>query len=405
MAIGTSEYRARRERVMRALKGSVGVVFAGDGGHTLHGRFVPQSDFLYLTGVREEPGAALLFEPKNPDPTRRCVLFLRPRDPDMETWDGLRDPIDEALRKRTGMDRIMRTNYLARVVTMAARRAKKLACLHQFPSYESPVSPDLAVFRKIAERVIGVSIEDRTDILPELRAAKSKPEIDLIKKAIDATAAGHAAAARVLRPGVNERDLHRALERTFQDHGATGIPYEPIVGAGVNSTILHYGANDRPVEAGDLVCIDAAASVEGYAADVTRTYPATGKFTKEQREVYEIVLRAQEAAIRACKPGVQFHEIDGAARAIIEKAGHGDQYMHGIGHHLGLEVHDASPDQPLKPGAVITIEPGIYLRDRKIGVRIEDDVLITAKGATNLTRMIPKGVEEVEAMVGGEKRK
>jgi Xaa-Pro aminopeptidase len=152
-------------------------------------------------------------------------------------------------------------------------------------------------------------------------------------------------------------------------------------------------------EDGDLLLIDAAARVGGYTADVTRTFPVSGRFTKEQRGVYEIVLAAMEAAIRAVKPGVQMAAVDAAARKVIEKAGYGDAFMHGIGHQLGIEVHDSTPDGPLKAGMVVTIEPGIYLPDRKLGVRIEDDILVTGTGSKNLTAGIPKAPDEVEAMM------
>ncbi len=395
--IPVSEYRKRREKVLRALKGAVGVVFAGEGSPPLVGQWRPDSHFYYLTGLAREPGASVLFDPKNPDPTRRCVLLLKPRDPEMEDWDGLREPIGLPLRTQTGFDKVVRTTYLPRMLTMAARRSKRLSCLHPVGSYAGSVPQDLSIFRKIAEHMVGVSIDDQTELLNELRSVKSKPEVGVMKQAIDATTAGFEAVLATLTPGRSEAEIHGTLDRVFREHGAMGAAYNPIVGAGVNSTVLHYNANDQPIADGDLVCIDAGAEFGRYAADVTRTYPANGKFTKRQREIYEIVLKAEEAAIRAAKPGVWFHELDAIARAVIEKAGFGDYYIHGIGHHLGLEVHDASPEAPLEPGAVITIEPGIYLRDEKIGVRIEDDIQITANGSRNLTKAIIKNPDEIEA--------
>ncbi len=402
--IPVSEYRARREKVLRSLKGAVGVVFAGDGSPPLVGQWRPNTHFYYLTGLAREPGASVLFDPKNPDPTRRCVLMLKPRDPEMEDWDGLREPIGLPLRKQTGFDKVVRSTYLPRMLTMAARRSKRLACLDPVGSYMGKVPEDLSIFRKIAERMVGVSIEDKTELLNELRSVKSKHEVAVMKKAIKATAAGFDKVLQALEPGRSEAEIHAVLDGVFREHGSTGPAYNPIVGAGVNSTVLHYNANDQPIEDGDLVCIDAGAEYGRYAADVTRTFPANGKFSERQREIYEIVLRAEEAAIRAAKPGVRFHELDEAARAIIEKAGFGDQYIHGIGHHLGLEVHDASPDAPLAAGAVITIEPGIYLRDEKIGVRIEDDIQITANGSRNLTKAIIKDPDEIEAAMRKAKR-
>jgi Xaa-Pro aminopeptidase len=155
-------------------------------------------------------------------------------------------------------------------------------------------------------------------------------------------------------------------------------------------------ANTAKASAGELMVIDAGACYEGYAADITRTYPVSGKFTAEQRKLYEVVLEAQEASIEAVKPGRYMWEVEAAARKVIEKAGHGDKFIHGIGHQLGLEVHDATPDGALKAGMVITIEPGVYFADKNIGIRIEDDILVTASGGKNLSSMIPKSVREVE---------
>jgi Xaa-Pro aminopeptidase len=179
--------------------------------------------------------------------------------------------------------------------------------------------------------------------------------------------------------------------------GGRGSAFPTIVGSGLNSTVLHYKDNNQELVSGDLVCIDSGAFFAGYGADISRTVPVSGKFTKRQKEIYEIVLAAEEAAIRSVKPGVTFSELDAIARKIITKAGYGDYFIHSIGHHLGLETHDdCGPVSPLKKGSVITIEPGIYLPDEAIGVRIEDDILVTAKGRKNLSKSIPKTVSEIE---------
>ena len=162
------------------------------------------------------------------------------------------------------------------------------------------------------------------------------------------------------------------------------------------ATVLHYRANQNVLEDGDLVCIDSGGSFGGYTADVTRTFPVNGTFTKRQKEVYNLVLRALEAANQAVKPGATMGEVDGAARRLIDKAGFGDRFFHGIGHQLGMEVHDVTPSGPLKAGMVITVEPGIYLPDERMGIRIEDDVLVTKDGRRILTRHIPKKVVDIE---------
>lgn len=394
--IALQEYVDRRARVGRALKGSVGIVFAGEGAPPLVGKWRPDFDFLYLTGIEAEAGAAVFFDPQAEDPDRRCMLFLRPLNIEMERWDGHRDEISSALRARTGFTKVMRTAALPGILARSARRAQRLACLHPFAAHTANVSPDLAVFRKVGERVPGVSIVDQTDLLPSMRAIKSKAEIGLMKKAAQATTLGYAAAARFIRPGVTEGEIQQLMEHTYRTQGATGPAYNSIVGAGFNGTVLHYMDNSATAQEGDLVVIDSGAEYAGYACDVTRTFPVSGRFSKEQRELYDLVLRAQAAAIKACKPGARWHDVDGAARRIINDAGVGDAYIHGIGHQLGLEVHDSNPDGPLKAGMVVTIEPGVYFPDRRLGIRIEDDILITASGSTNLTASIPKKASEVE---------
>lgn len=399
--IDIREFISRRETVLKRLDGAIGLVFAGDGPAALSGRWEPDWNFYYLTGIRDEPGAVVLLDPKAEDPRRQAVLFLKPLNPEIEEWDGYRDRVSGALKERTGFQTIQRTYHLPRALTTIARRRGRLACLHPFAVYDAPVSPDLAVFRKVAERSVSLKVEDMTDLLPSMRAIKSKAELGVMQRAIEATAAGYAAAARAIRPGATEREVQRALEDGFRERGGTGTGYNSIVGAGLNSTVLHYNASTGTAEDGDLLLIDAAARVGGYTADVTRTFPVNGRFTKEQRAIYEIVLAAMEAAIKTVKPGVQMAEVDAAARKVIEKAGYSDAFMHGIGHQLGIEVHDSTPDGPLRAGMVVTIEPGIYLPDRKLGIRIEDDILVTPQGPKNLTSMIPKTADAVEAMMGG----
>jgi Xaa-Pro aminopeptidase len=399
--IDLGEFQARRRRIMDEIGDAVAIVFAGDGPPPLSGRWDPDWNFYYLCGIRDEPGAAILFDPKAEDPRRRCILFLRPLNPELEEWDGYRDRISEGLRKQTGFDTVMRGYHLPRWLTSVARKRGRLVCLHPFAVYDGPVSPDLAIFKKVSERTIGVRVEDRTNLLSSMRAIKSKAEIQMLQRAAEASAAGYRAAARAIRPGAKERQVQIALEAGFLEGGATGTGYNSIVGAGLNSTVLHYSINTGTMQDGDVLLIDAGARVGGYTADVTRTFPVSGRFSSEQREIYEIVLGALEAATKAARVGAHLHELDAAARRVIEKAGFGDAYMHGIGHQLGIEVHDVQPDGPLQAGMVITIEPGIYLPDRRLGIRIEDDVLITTRGPRNLTEMIPRRAKDVEAMVGG----
>ncbi len=397
--IPLAEYASRRKKVLASLKGAVGMLFAGE--HDPHGdtRFRPHPHFEYLTGVVDEPGALLLLDPTNPVESRRAMLLLRPRDPEREKWDGYRLEIAAPLRERTGLSAVFRTDALPRMLTAAAARSKRLACLLPPASYNQRLSRDLELFRKVAERIVGVTIENRTDLLEKMRAVKSRNEVALIQQAIDITAVGFEAMMRATRPGLNEFELQETIEHAYRTSGARTAAFPTIVGSGINSTVLHYRDNDQQLSDGDLICVDSGAVFAGYCADVTRTIPVGGTFTARQREVYEIVLKAETAAIKAVRPGATFAELDDVARTIITRSGHGDFFIHSIGHHLGLETHDVSPDEPLKQGAVVTIEPGIYIPDEVIGVRIEDDVLVTQGGSKVLSAKIPKSVAAVERVM------
>ncbi|MCA9286684.1 MAG: aminopeptidase P family protein, partial [Phycisphaerales bacterium] len=352
-------------------------------------------------GITDEPGAALLLDQSNPVATRRAMLFLRPLNPEVEKWDGYRETIGAALRAACGIEAVFRTNLLPRMLGEAVKRSKRVACLHPLAAYTAPVSSDLDVFQKLAQRVPGLSIEDRSELLPQLRSVKSAAELEMIRRAISITAVGFAEAMRTVRPGLNEFDVQETIEHAYRSNGARALAFRTIAGAGFNSTVLHYHANDQELRDGDLVCIDSGARFGGYAADITRTVPVSGTFTPRQREVYEIVLKAMKAAIAAAKEGVRNSDIDKAARDVIKRAGYGDYFIHGIGHHLGLETHDANPDMPLKAGSVMTIEPGIYIPEERIGIRIEDDIVIGRRGATVLSEAIPREADDIERAMAG----
>jgi Xaa-Pro aminopeptidase len=396
-----SEYRSRRQALAKSLDGAAAIVFAGEGAPPLLGKWRADQHFFYLTGLESEAGAAVLFDPTNENPKRRIVLLLRPLNPELERWDGYREPISQVLKDQTGFETILRANLIPGALTGAVRRAGRVACLHPFAVYPNPAGADLTAFKQIAERIPNLTIEDHTQLLPKMRSVKSRAELDLMQKAADATAAGYDAILKLIKPGLTEADLDHTLEQTYRAHGASGVAYNSIVGSGLNGTVLHYMDNAQPLLAGDLIVIDSAARFAGYAADVTRTLPVSGKFSADQKEVYDTVLRAELAAIKALRPGVTHTEVDAAAREVIEKAGFGDAFIHNVGHQLGLDVHDVTPDGPYTAGMVVTIEPGIYLPDRKLGVRIEDDIVVTKKGGISLTDRIPKTIKDVEAAMAG----
>lgn len=396
------EYASRRSNVSKALKNAAGLVLAGDRDASQDGMWKPHAHFAYLTGITSESGGVLLLDPSHPTKARREILFLPSRDPEMEQWDGLRKPLGSALRKETGIPTILRSRSLPFVLADVATHCKQFATLMPTAMINQPVSSDLEMWQKCAERNPACEICDKSHVIPSLRRVKSPAEIAIIQEAVDITASGFAAGMAFVNAGVNEFKVQATIEHGYAMAGGRGSAFPTIVGGGINSTVLHYESNDQDLVDGDLVCIDSGASHRGYGADISRTVPVSGKFTKRQREIYEIVLCAQEAAIAAVKPSVTFAEIDATARAIIANAGYGDFFIHGIGHHLGLETHDdCGPDSPLVKGSVITIEPGIYIPDEALGIRIEDDILVTAKGRKNLSQAIPKTVTEIQKAMRG----
>ena len=402
MIIPQQEYAKRRNKVLSSLRGSAGVIFAGEENSLIESFWKPHAHFEYLTGIINEPGAMLLFDSTNPIKAKQIILFLPPLNPEKEKWDGLRDELGNQLREETGCQTILRTTYLHSVLLDIALRSPSFATLMPPTSINSPVAPDLSLWRKLSERIPNLQIKDSSSIIPKLRSIKSKNEIAIIQKAVDITAEGFSKALKFVSPNLNEYKVQATLEYGYSMAGGRGSAFPPIVGSGVNSTVLHYKDNNQKLNEGDLVCIDSGASYGGYGADITRTVPVSGKFSKRQKEIYELVLKAEEKAIKAVKPGAKFNDIDAVARNIIAKAGYGDYFIHGIGHHLGLETHDnCGPAAPLKAGAVITIEPGIYLPDEGFGVRIEDDILVTEKGRKNLSKAIPKTVLEIESVMQG----
>ncbi len=398
--IALSEFADRRSRLRTALKGAAGLVHAGD--HDPHaGDYRPHCHFEYLTGITDEPGAILLLDPQNPVEARRDMLFLRPLNPEVEKWDGYRLEVSAALREKTGFKSIFRHDKLPMFLNEAARRNKSVACLHPLAQYTQSVSQDLAVFKKLAERIPGLQIIDQSDELARMRSVKSKGEVAMVQRAIDITTTGFDAMMRAIKPGMNEFDVQETIEHAYRSNGGRETSFETIAGAGINSTVLHYRANNQPLRDGDLIVVDSGCKWNGYSADITRTVPINGKFTKRQREVYEVVLASHQAAIKATKAGMRISQIDAAARTVINKAGFGDYFIHGIGHHLGLETHDINPagDQPLRAGCVITIEPGIYIPAENLGVRIEDDVVVTKTGAAVLSNDIPRTVAQIEKIM------
>jgi Xaa-Pro aminopeptidase len=359
-------------------------------------------------------------------------MFVRPRDREREIWDGRRAGVEGAVEL-----------YGADAAHPADELADKLAeLIANFDDLYYSIGLDPEFDRLVASTVAGLRTRERRgrraprrivdprDVLHEMRLHKSPDEIAVMRKAAEITSEAHIAAMKAAAPGVNEYELEALLDYTFRRRGGAGPGYNSIVGAGENATILHYIENDQPLADGDLVLIDAGCEYDFYTADVTRTFPASGRFTAPQRKVYQLVLDAQVAAIEMTRPGVTIDEIheattlrltegmvelgllEGPAADRIEDGSYKQFYMHRTSHWLGMDVHDVGnytadgTARPLEPGMVITIEPGLYIAAdaadapaelRGIGVRIEDDILVTEDGCENLTSATPKTVDEVEA--------
>ncbi len=428
-------FAARRKHFLEAMEPGSIAILLGAGLATrsrdTHYRFRQDSDFHYLTGF-DHPNAALVLQ-SGEGPA--FTLFVEPRDPDAETWTGYRPGVEGA-RSDFGADQAYPIGELLE---------KLPALLDGASRVHHVLGRDARVDRKLVETIEESRLRSRAHapppdaivdpraILHELRLFKEPEELALMRTASEITREAHAAAAALAHADRFEYELEAALDGTFRRRGGWGPAYDSIVGGGANATVLHYIANDQPLRDGTLVLIDAGCEYAGYAADVTRTYPVGGRFTSSAREIYDIVLDAQQVALEHARPGATLDEIhDAALRRLIEGmialhllptttvddaiAG-GDfrrYYMHRTSHWLGLDVHDVGAysreGQPrrLAPGMVLTVEPGLYVPAhderapealRGIGIRIEDDVVITADGHENLSAAIPKRPADVEALV------
>jgi Xaa-Pro aminopeptidase len=433
--------KAHREALMAAMDGGVALFRAGPErirNRDTHFRFRPDSDFWYLTGFREPDAVAVLLPHAEKD---RYILFVRPRDPEMETWNGRRAGIEGA-RELYGADAAFPIGALDTELPKLLRGAKRL---YFTTGHDADFDRKLLgwlheMFMRSRDGLTGPpEIVEAGTVLHEQRLFKSAEEVAALRRCAELTNRGHRAAMGALREGVGEWELEALIDGAFRGGGGWGTGYPSIVAGGANATVLHYNTNNERVGKGACLLVDAGAEADGYTADVTRCAPASGRFSPPQRELYDLVLRAQLAALAEVRPGNTFVSVhDTATRVLIEGmlelgllAGSVDEalasgsykrcYMHRTSHWLGLDVHDVGtyfvtgPDgtrrsRPLEPGMVLTVEPGLYVaaddesappRLRGIGIRIEDDVLVTAQGHDNLTRDIPKTVADVEAAVGG----
>ncbi|HEY3349265.1 MAG TPA: aminopeptidase P N-terminal domain-containing protein [Thermoanaerobaculia bacterium] len=417
-------FARRRARFFDAMKEGVALVFAtpeASFGHDVHYRYRPDPDFFYLTGFAE-PGATAVLDAD----ARTLTLFVLPRDRERETWEGRRAGPEGAVRT-FGADAAHPDGERDRRLPDLVRKARVLH--HAFglsDTNDRLVAGLLARFRREARHPKRgpVTVSDPTDLLHAMRLVKSPEEIALLERAAAIAASAHRDAQRTARPGRYEYEIEAAVDRRFRSMGASGPAYPTIVASGENATILHYVENSRRLAAGDLVLVDAGCEVGGYASDVTRTFPVSGRFTRPQKALYGAVLAAQRAAIAAVRPGAPWDAPHEAARAVLldallefgllkgrrealKKKNAAQRFaLHHTSHWLGLDVHDRGRyrdergrPRPLEPGMVLTIEPGLYVRPDEarvpreylgLGIRIEDDVLVTESGARILTEDAPK---------------
>ncbi len=391
--IPADEYKARRAELRKSLDG-VMVLFGANEPEDLHVGFFQDTNFLYLSGWRE-PGAAMLLTKTEE------ILFLPERNPRQEIFTGRKLGAEDAdAPARTGFATVLPRHGIESAFAHALETST-----HVYTIAGDPQGLKLAQLAPFHDsRPAG-------PMIAKLRMVKSPAEIELLTKAADASVAAHLAAWKKIKPGIWEYQVAATMVDTYEELGCERSAYAPIVGSGRNSTVLHYMSNRRRMDSGEVVVMDVGAECSDYASDVTRTVPANGKFTARQREIYEIVLGAQKAAMAAVKPGAKMRgekSLQQIAFDYIDSHGkdtHGDSlgkyFTHGLGHHVGLDVHDPSDnDVPLKAGMVITIEPGIYIPEENIGVRIEDTVLVTDTGVKNLSGALPREPAEVEKLAG-----
>lgn len=393
--------------------------------------FRQNSDLFYLTGF-EEPDAVLVLVPGRRQ--GQVVLFCRERDPDMELWNGYRLGPEGAVAY-LGVDDAFPIDDLDEILPGLIEGTQRIYySMGHDDVFDQRVMGWVNQIRKLV-RTGAAPPADFTDLaflLHEQRLIKSAAEVRVMRKAGEISAAAHVRAMQECQPGRYEYHLEAAIQHTFAEHGARFPAYNSIVGSGANACVLHYTENASKMRAGDLVLIDAGCEYQGYAADITRTFPVSGQFSNEQRAIYDVVLEAQRAAIAKVRPGNTWNQphdatvrvitrgliklglLRGKERELIKAEAYRDFYMHRAGHWLGLDVHDVGEYRvdgrwrQLEPGMVLTIEPGIYVaadntkvpkRWRGIGVRIEDDVVVTEQGCDVLTGDVPKRADEIEALM------
>jgi Xaa-Pro aminopeptidase len=400
-----------------------------DGLVILFGECVPQpgahfrqdNDFYYFTGV-EDAGAILVMAPR----TKQAFLFLPSQTQREILFGGANLLNDEDAKESTGFTEIYPISYFDEFLARGARRYGSVMHVRLSPRdavdnarwegrifvarknrifYNDQITLDNYRIKKLKERYPAIAFNDVTPLIDEMRVIKSQEEREIMRRNGKISAEAVKQAMLATRPGVFEYEIEAAAMHIILKHGAKGPAYPPIVGSGPNTCIMHYEENARQSEDGDLVLMDFGADLDYLCMDITRTWPVSGKFTPEQREIYQIVLEVQKACIEAYKPGVTSEEVQKHVSEAMKKKGLDPRGQRGgIGHYVGMCVHDVGPHGPLREGMVFAIEPGLYYPEKNIGIRIEDTVLITKDGCEILTKDVPKEIEEIENLMAGRKK-
>jgi Xaa-Pro aminopeptidase len=395
-----------------------------------HYRFRQDSDFLYLTGFDEPDSIAVV----TPGREQKYTLFVRPRDPAQEIWVGRRAGVEGAKSELGADEAFPIAEFNEKLLDLLDGSKVLYYRLGVNEEMDKQLISTIASVRTLNRKPIAVpqTIIDPATIVHEMRVIKSDEEIEIMQTAADIAAEAHVEAMKAVRPGMKEYEVEALIEQIFRRRGASGPAYTSIVGAGANATVLHYINNDGELRDGELLLVDAGAEYKGYASDITRTFPISGRYSQGQREIYDLVLKAQMACVEMVRPGttheqLKQHSIEvltegmvelgllkGSPDELIKEKKHEQFYMHGLGHMLGIDVHDVGvyyqdkKSRPLEPGVVMTVEPGIYVAPNTkdipekylgIGVRIEDDVLCTNNGPRVLTSKVPKQAEEIETLM------
>ncbi len=402
-------------------------------------KFRQDSDFMYLTGFPEPDAIAVI----TPSKRTKYTMFVRPRDPEMETWFGRREGTEGA-KKNYGVQQAYNLDRFEKMLHKMLDGHDKLYYRFGVDKKLDRTILDYLSGQRVARLKTAYpphTIVDPTIPIHEMRLFKNEEEIEIMAKSGEIAAEAHILAMKKTKPGMNESQVEALMEGYMKDKGAAGVAYNSIVGGGDNATILHYVENNAPLKDGDMILIDAGAEYKGYASDITRTFPVNGKFTKAQKEMYQVVLDVQKECIKATVTGTTILErqnlsielltegmkklglLKGATKTLIKNKKYLPYYMHGVGHYIGMDVHDAGryfDDQKAKqsrafaPGMVLTVEPGIYVpaddknappKFRGMGIRIEDDVLVTEDGNRNFTTKVPKEIDEIEALMNGGRKK